>query len=146
MKRALRWLALVGLAALACSNNDCDLNDDIRQFAGDTALDCGTADEAHDRADIDACAVGAFEAGTAFIARYRQQGTDSVLVTAVAMNTAGKVELFRWDSSPCGGGDCRPTTDVQSCESASVSPTTSEDPNVLPITCESLGLAQRICG
>jgi hypothetical protein len=146
MKRAIGWLGWVGLAALGCSNNDCDLNDDTRQFAGDTALDCGTADEAHDRAEIDACAVGSFQANTAFIARYQQHGIDSVLVTAVAMNTAGKVEIFRWDSSPCGGGDCRPTTDAQSCEGASVSPMTNEDANILPITCKSLGLPQRICG
>jgi hypothetical protein len=145
MKRAIRWLGLLGLATLGCSNGDCDLNDDTRQFAGDTALDCGTAGE-DDRADVDTCVAGAFEAGTAFIARYRQQGEDSVLVTAVAMNTAGKVEIFRWDSSPCGGGDCRATTDVQSCTGPSLSPMTSEDPNILPITCESLGLAQRVCG
>jgi hypothetical protein len=145
MNRTLRWLGLLGLAALGCSNGDCDLNDDTRQFAGDTALDCGTAD-ADDRADVDACVVGAFEARTAFVARYKQQGEDSVLVTAVAMNTAGKVQIFRWDGSPCGGGDCRPTTDVQACEGASVKPMTSDDPNILPIACESLGLAQRVCG
>jgi hypothetical protein len=143
-------LGLLGVAALSLSllgcSNDCALDDDMRLFAGDAALDCGTADESHPRADVDACAAGAFEDGEAFIARYRQQGEDSRLVTAVAMNTDGKVKVFRWDSSPCGGGSCSPVTDVQACEGPSLEMSTSADENALPIACSSLGLAQRVCG
>jgi hypothetical protein len=136
--------ALLGLALLGCSN-ECDLDDDLRRFAGDAALECGTADAAHARADVDTCATNAFDAGNAFIARYQQQGIDSKLLTAVAMNSAGKVKIFRWDSSPCGGGSCSPVTDVQACEGPAVTLTTSEDPGALPFSCSSLGLAQRIC-
>jgi hypothetical protein len=118
----------------------------MRLFAGDGAIDCGTADATHDRAAVDQCATEAFGAGKAFIARYAAQGTDSKLITAVASNTAGKLKIFRWDSAPCGGSSCSPVTDVQSCEGPSVSMETSADPSALPISCESLGLAQRICG
>ena len=145
MKRAIGLVGCLALALLGCSN-DCALDDDMRLFAGDAALDCGTADESHPREDVDACAGGAFEDGQAFIARYQQQGKDSRLVTAVAMNTAGKVKVFRWDSSPCGGGSCSPVTDVQACEGPSLEMSTSADENALPIACSSLGLAQRVCG
>ena len=145
MKRVLGLVGLAGLVLLGCSN-DCELDDDMRLFAGDAALDCGTADESHPRSDVDECVTGAFEDGDAFIARYRQQGEDSRLVTAVAMNSAGKVKVFRWDSSPCGGGSCSPVTDVQACEDPSLEMSTSADENALPIACTSLGLAQRVCG
>lgn len=145
MTRLLGLLGLLSLALLGCSN-DCELDDDMRLFAGDGALDCGTADESHPRSDVDACVTGAFEDGQAFIARYEQQGEDSRLMTALAMNTAGKVKVFRWDSSPCGGGSCSPVTDVQACEEPSLELLTSENENALPIRCGSLGLAQRVCG
>ena len=145
-----RVLGLFGCAALSLSllgcANDCTLDDDMRLFAGDAALDCGTADETTPREDVDACATAAFDDGQAFIARYQQQGKDSRLVTAVAMNTAGKVKVFRWDSAPCGGGSCSPVTDVQACEGPSLEMSTSSDENALPIACSSLGLAQRVCG
>ncbi len=145
MSRAA-WLLGVAVLALGCSS-DCALDDDIRLFAGDGAVDCGTADATHDRSDVDKCAVDTFAAGTAFIARYQQQGTDSKLLTAVAMNTSGVVKVFRWVSSPCGGGSsCSPVTDVQSCDGPSVATQTSDDPSALPILCDSLGLAQRVCG
>lgn len=143
MMRATWLLCLAGLAGLACSH-DCALDDDLRLFAGDSALDCGTATE--DRADVDACAIGAFDDGTPFIARYQQQGDDSQLLTAVAMNSAGTVKVFRWDSSPCGGGSCSPVTDVQTCEGAASATQTRDAANALPIECTSLGLAQRTCG
>lgn len=145
---AATWLArstgLLALALLGCSSN-CELDDDIRLFAGEAAVDCGTADEAQGRNDVDTCATNAFDTGTAFVARYRRQGTDSKLVNAVAMNSAGHVKIFRWDSSPCGGGSCSPVTDVQACEGPAVELATSEDPNALPLSCSSLGLAQRVC-
>ncbi len=146
MTRAAWLLCVVGLLACGCSS-DCDLDDDVRLFAGDAAVDCGTADATHDRRDIDQCLLDAFDAGTAFIARYRQQGEDSKLETALAMNTEGKVKIFRWDSSPCGdGSSCSPVTDVQSCEGPTVAAQSSDDPNALPLACASLGLAQRTCG
>ena len=143
--RGLRSAGLLGLALLGCSSQ-CDLDDDVRRFAGDAALDCGTANETQGRADVDTCAISAFDDGSAFIARYQQRGIDSKLLTAVAMNSAGQVKIFRWDSSPCGGGSsCSPVTDVQACEGPAVELATSEDPNALPLSCSSLGLAQRIC-
>lgn len=141
----LRAASLLSLALLGCSS-ECDLDDDMRRFAGDAALDCGTANEAEGRADVDTCATDAFDAGSAFIARYQRQGTDSKLLIAVAMNSAGQVKIFRWDSSPCGGSSsCSPVTDVQACEAPVVAQATSEDPSALPISCGSLGLAQRVC-
>lgn len=143
MKRAL--LLVLGLSAFGCSQHDCDLNDDMRLFAGDGALDCGTAGADKERSEVDQCATDAFEAGDAFIARYQQMGTDSTLIVGLASNTEGSVKLFRWDSAPCGGPGCDPVTDVQSCEKPSVTLQTSEDPNALPLDCESLGTPQRIC-
>lgn len=145
--KATRWLGaagVLGLALLGCSS-ECDLDDDIRRFAGDGALDCGTAEDAQVRADVDTCATTAFEAGNAFMARYRQIGDDSQLLSAVAMNSAGQVKIFRWDSSPCGGGSCSPVTDVQACEGPAVELATNLNANALPIGCSSLGLALRVC-
>jgi hypothetical protein len=142
---AVQGASLLGIALLGCSS-DCDPDDDLRRFAGDAAVDCGTADEAQGRADVDTCATAEFLAHGAFIARYRRQGTDSKLLTAVAMNSTGQVKIFRWDSSPCGGGSsCSPVTDVQACEGPGVELASSEDPGALPISCSSLGLAQRVC-
>jgi hypothetical protein len=141
------WLAVSpALALLGCSSGDCDLVDDLRLFAGESAIDCGTADASKDRAEVDQCAVDAFEAKQAFFARYERDGEDSKLQQAVAMNSASAVKIFRWDSSPCGGGSCNPATDVQSCEEPSPLLETSEDDTVLPIQCEEFGLTQRICG
>lgn len=142
--RGLVVAALCVSSLLGCSS-DCDLNDDLRLFAGDGAIDCGTAGTESDRAAVDECAVDAFEQGSAFIARYQQTGTDSRLITALASNTEGKLKIFRWDSAPCGGPGCDPVTDVQSCDEPSLALETSEDPSVLPISCGSLGLAERIC-
>jgi hypothetical protein len=145
MMSSLRLWPSLCLAMLGCSS-DCELQDDLRLFAGDDALDCGIADAAHDRAEVDQCVLEAFSAGDSFLARYRGQGEDSKLERAVAMNSEGKVKIFRWDSSPCGGGSCEPATDVQSCEGPSPRLETSEDEGELPLECGSFGLAQRVCG
>ena len=139
-------LAAAGCLLLGCSSSDCVLNDDLRLFAGDGALDCGTADATHDRADIDKCAADAFDAGTPFIARYERTGADAGVVNAVASNTDGKLKIFRWDDSACGSSSCSPVTDVQSCDGPTLNLQTSDDPNALPINCDSLGTPQRICG
>lgn len=139
-------LALACGFALGCSSSDCALDDDLHLFAGDGALDCGTADATHDRGDIDKCASDAFSAGQPFIARYQRTGVDSHIVNAVASNTDGKVKIFRWDSAPCGGDSCLPVTDVQSCDGPTVNMQTPDDPTALPLNCDSLGLPQRVCG
>lgn len=142
-KRLLLLLGAFASAALGCSS-ECELNDDLRLFAGESAVDCGTADAKHERAAIDQCATDSFKAQTAFMARYDRSG-DHPLVLAVAMNSAGQVKLFRFDASSCMGGSCEPTTDVQTCEQPSPTLETSEDASALPISCESLGLPQRVC-
>ncbi len=140
------WLSLC-VVALGCSSGDCDLQDDLRLFAGEGAIDCGTADATHDRADVDQCAFDAFEAGSPFFARYEVAGTDSKLLRAVAMNTVGVVKAFRWDSAPCGKGQaCDPATDVQTCEDPSLVLESREDEAALPLECKSFGLPQRVCG
>ena len=131
--------------ALACSSHDCQLDDDLRLFAGDDAVDCGSADATHERADIDKCAADAFEAGQPFMARYERMGVDSQVVNAVASNSDGKVKIFRWDTAPCGGPACGPATDVQSCNGPTLNLETPADPSALPISCDTLGLPQRIC-
>lgn len=141
-----RWLALLAcLAAWGCKSA-CVLDDDLRQFAGADARDCGTAGAADARAPVDECVAEAFEAGEPFIARYERTGVDSKVVTAQAGNSAGDVKIFQWDSAPCGGSGCDPVTDVQSCLEPSLNAETSENPDALPISCEESGLAERICG
>jgi len=146
MMSGIRLFWFSSLWALGCSSNACVLDDDLRLFAGDGALDCGTADASHDRADIDKCAADAFDGGKPFIARYARMGVDSKVVDAVGSNTDGKVKIFRWDSSPCGGDACSAVTDVQSCDGPTLNMETSSDPSALPISCASLGTPQRICG
>lgn len=140
--------SLVGVCAVAlfgCST-ECELDDDLRLFAGESARDCGSASTVDERAGVDLCVAEAFEAEQAFLARYPSVGTDSKLVTAVASNSVGVVKLFQWDSAPCGGPGCDPVSDVQSCDEPSLTAATSEDPQALPIECASYGPAERICG
>ena len=139
-------LAVCGLVVVVgCSQHECDLTDDLRLFAGDGAIDCGTAGAGKERSEVDRCATDAFEARQAFFARYQATGTDSKLVVGIGSNTDGAVKIFRWDSAPCGGPGCDPVTDVQTCEEPSVLQQTSEDPNALPLECKTLGTPQRIC-
>lgn len=147
---SVRLLGLASFLALGCSRHDCALDDDLRLFAGDGAIDCGTAGGGQDRADVDKCSTDAFAAGKAFMARYSRQGVDSKIVDAVASNTDGKVKIFRWDSAPCGGDACSAVTDVQSCDGPTqnmdTSASTSTTGSTLPINCDSLGTPERICG
>jgi hypothetical protein len=142
--KCLLWLAVS--SCWACSEDQCELNDDLLLFAGDTARDCGTVGLDDDRATVDACVIDAFESEEPFLARYERYGTDSKVVTALAANGDGEVKLFQWDSAPCGGTGCDAVTDVQSCDGAALSEETSDDPSALPVTCEQVGLAQRVCG
>ena len=140
------WLfPLLAWLCFGCAD-ECALDDDVRLFAGDSARDCGSVGPTDDRAKVDGCVADAFEAGAPFIARYQRAGEDSKLVSAVAGNTEGTIKLFQWDSAPCGGPGCDPVTDVQSCEGPALTEQTSEDPLALPITCDRVGLPQRICG
>jgi hypothetical protein len=136
---------LLALCA-CCSSDECALDDDLRQFAGNEARDCGSARAGGDRSDVDACVAEAFEAGEPFIARYELQGLDSKVVAAVASNSEGTVELFQWDSAPCGGPGCAPVTDVQLCEGPALRAKTSGDSLALPISCDRVGLSDRVCG
>ena len=130
---------------VGCSS-ECALTDDLRLFAGDRARDCGSAPARSDPAEVDTCVAEAFEAGEPFIARYERQGVDSKVVAAIASNDEGKVQLFQWDSAPCGGSHCAPVTDARLCEGPALTAETSDDPRALPISCERLGLPQRVCG
>jgi hypothetical protein len=143
---ASKWLLLLLAGACFACSDQCELNDDLHLFAGEAARDCGSVGLDDDRAKVDGCVADAFDAGAPFIARYEQQGVDSKVVMAVAANTEGKVKLFQWDSAPCGGTGCDAVTDVRSCEGPALSEETSDDPLALPITCERVGLPQRICG
>ena len=134
------WTSLLCATLCWACSDSCELGDDLRLFAGDGARDCGVVELADDRAMVDACVIEAFEAGAPFIARYERQGEDSKFTLAVASNSEGTVKLFQWESAP------EPVTNVQSCDGPSLADETSEDPNDLPITCESFGLAQRVCG
>jgi hypothetical protein len=136
--------AVIGVCA-GCSN-ECALDDDLRLFAGDGARDCGSVSAGGDRADVDACVAEAFEAGEPFIARYESRGVDSKVVSAIASNSEGTVKLFQWDAAPCGGPGCDPVTDVQLCDGPALSAETSEDSSALPISCDRIGLPQRVCG
>jgi hypothetical protein len=136
------WLCF---GAPACSNK-CELDDDLRLFAGDSARDCGLVEIGADRTQADDCVSNAFEAREPFIVRYSRQGTDSQVVTAVGANSAGAIKIFQWDSAPCGGPGCDPVTDVQSCDNPSLNLESSESPDALPIACGSFGNPQRVCG
>lgn len=145
MTRLLFVLCTLSVWIAGCSQHECDLDDDLRLFAGDGAIDCGKSTGPTNREDVDKCVTDAFADGKAFIARYQHQGVESQLVVALASNTEGTVKMFRWDSSPCGGGSCTPVTDVQSCEKPSAATSTSDDPNALPLECASQGAPERIC-
>lgn len=145
-----RWLSALACLALCpmvwgCQS-ECVLDDDVRQFAGGAARDCGTVQPDDERAAVDECVADAFEAGEPFIARYEHTSVDSKRVTAIASNSAGTIKIFQWDQAPCGGPGCDPVTDVQSCREPLLASETSEDPSALPIACGDTGVAERICG
>ena len=147
MTTTWKYLAAPACALVwGCSSSECELNDDLRQFAGNAARDCGTVTVTDERTSTDACVVEAFEAGEPFIARYERMGVDSEVVTAVASNSEGRIKVFQWDSAPCGGPGCDAVTDVRNCNEPSLNPAMSEDRDALPIVCESEGLSERICG
>lgn len=135
----------LGLLLAGCKS-ECVLDDDVRQFAGNDARDCGTVRPDDERAPVDDCVAEAFEAGEPFIARYEHQGTDSKLVTAVASNSVGTIKIFQWDQAPCGGPDCDPVTDVHACNEPSFNTEASQVPDALPIVCRSHGMPERTCG
>ena len=130
MNRRVGLALAAGMLLCGCKSQ-CVLNDDVRLFAGDAARDCGSATNADDRGDVDACVAEAFEAGEPFIARYERAGVDSKVVTAVASNSDGRIKIFQWDSAPCGGPGCDPVTDVQGCSGPSLNPDVAEDPDAL---------------
>jgi hypothetical protein len=142
---ARTWSCVLAVWVLGCSS-ECELADDLRLFAGDAAIDCGSVPPSGDRANVDACVADAFENEDAFVARYEQPGVERRLIVAVARNSEGRVKIFRFDTAPCGSNSCDPVTDVQSCEEPSLSGESHEDPEALPVECESLGLPERVCG
>ena len=80
------------------------LSEEVRQRAGSDARNCsrpGIIWEAALACVFQARAEGA----TAYVA-FGNYGVDSLLGWGIASLANGGLELYRYDSSPCGGGNC----------------------------------------
>lgn len=77
----------------------------MRGFAGWPAIDCGSVPINGRAADADTCVVSAFEAHRPFIARYEEEGTDSIRARAIAGTSKGLVCMFHYDRGSAGGSE-----------------------------------------
>ena len=137
-------LAVVGLAS--CNASKCSLDDELNQRAGDGAINCGSVGLGDSTSTVDQCVVKAFDAGTPFLARYAEHGTDSQVALGVARNRAGTVTFLQWDSDPSGGSGRNPVIDAWTCNEASVSTSASPGPTPKPpVACNSTTTPGRIC-
>lgn len=137
-------VAVVGLAS--CNASKCSLDDEMRQKAGDGAINCGGVALGDSTSTVDQCVVKAFEAGTPFFARYAEYGTDSQVALGVTRNRAGTVTYFQWDSDPSGGSGLNPVIDAWTCNGPSIDTSVSPGPAPNPpVACNSTTTPVRIC-
>jgi hypothetical protein len=88
----------------------------LRQFhvAGSSAIDCGDAPP-ENRSVVEDCALKAYEANQPFVARWWRQGIDSRFAVGLAYTTDRHLELFTFDTAPCGGPSCKARLEVTTC-------------------------------
>lgn len=147
---SLEWRALLVLGlALSCSSQepDCNLAADLQSRAGPGATDCGHAILGGSASSVDDCVIAAFNAGTAFVAQYDRQGTDSKVVFGIAGDANGNVTFLTWDGDPSGGSGSPPAITGLTCEGATPDASPSRDPFVKPpLDCSSTKSLGRTCG
>jgi hypothetical protein len=108
----------VSLALLLGGCGPCELDDLALSIAGRESVDCGRVAPDADPTNASLCAVRAERASQAFRVRFDRQGIDSEPSLAIVRSRAGVTYVIEYDSSPCGGGDCRPRATRARCATA----------------------------
>jgi hypothetical protein len=145
--RALTVLVLAALSSLSCSEDECELEPQLRQRAGRGAKDCGHVPLGASADSVDQCVVEAFRSQQAFVARYDRQGTDSRVVSGLAGDAQGNVSFLLWDSDPSGGSGASPVISGGTCPNVSVDESSTRDPATSPpLMCDSEMTLVRTCG
>ena len=80
------------------------LRDAVQTRAGVGASDC--LSHADDRTQALACVRSARDEHANAFVSFGYPGMDSMLGWGLVSLASGELELYRFDSSPCGGGDC----------------------------------------
>ena len=80
------------------------LEQQSKQLAGPSAVDCGEVLVGGDPKAATDCALAANKAGNAFRVRYDMRGIDSFVAVAIVRAPSGAVGALQYDSDPMGGG------------------------------------------
>jgi len=87
---------------------------------GEQAINCGKVDINDSPFLVNTCVSDSFIINTPFYAIYIQQGIDSSVVSAFAMNSSGVVEYWTYDSDISGGSNRESRVTSLICEDPSV--------------------------
>jgi len=87
---------------------------------GEKAINCGKVDIGDSTFVVNTCVSDSFFINTPFYAIYIQQGTDSSVASAFAMNSSGVVEHWSYDSDISGGSNRESRVTSTVCENPSV--------------------------
>lgn len=83
---------------------------------GPSSVDCGDARPAEPARALHECTVLAFDQRRPFHVRFWKQGIDSLVAEGVALDSSGKLYVYRFDNSPCGApGRCPPSLEETLC-------------------------------
>jgi hypothetical protein len=91
------------------------LNKEMRQLSGWPAIDCGSVPINGDRGDVDNCVQSAFLAHKPFVARYEEQGMDSVLAIGIAATPQRQFYFLTYNSDPSGGSKTGERIRIRPC-------------------------------
>jgi len=87
---------------------------------GDQAINCGKVDINDSPFVVNTCVSDSFIINTPFYAIYIQQGMDSNVASAFAMNSSGVVTYWSYDSDISGGNNSESRVTSGTCETPSI--------------------------
>jgi hypothetical protein len=106
----------VGVPARVEQMSMTPLHEVVRRRAGDSARKCSGPGIKWETA-LD-CILQARADNVAAYVAFGNVGFDSLLGWGIASLPSGELELYRYDSSPCGGGDCPYALRMATCNRA----------------------------
>jgi hypothetical protein len=118
--------AVVGVPVRVEQMSIAPLYEVVRQRAGDSARKCSGPGIKWETAL--GCILQARADNVAAYVAFGNVGFDSLLGWGIASLPGGELELYRYDSSPCGGGDCPYALRMATCNRVAEMPPASEKP------------------
>ena len=104
-------------------------DDAVTGLASAGSRECGAAGKTWDAAL--ACVYRARSEHASARVEFHNMGVDSLLGWGIVSDANGLVTLVRYDSSPCGGGDCPYALRSTTCKRVSEPPPASEAPQTI---------------